>query len=135
MKLTAEQISKIQQPTPIDQLEEKDMGYGVLTYVSIGYIIDVLNDIFNFDWSFEVTDQQVGNVNVYVRGKLTVGDISKEQYGGSAIKFTKEIYKDGILVKPSKVMDIGNDLKSASSDALKKCASLFGIASDVYNPK
>lgn len=30
------------------------------------------------------------------------------------------------------MLDFGNDLKAASTDALKKCASLLGIASDVY---
>lgn len=29
-------------------------------------------------------------------------------------------------------LDFGNDMKSAVSDCLKKCASLFGIAADVY---
>ncbi len=29
-------------------------------------------------------------------------------------------------------LDLGNDFKAATSDALKKCASLFGIGADVY---
>lgn len=29
-------------------------------------------------------------------------------------------------------LDFGNDMKAAVSDALKKCASLFGIAADIY---
>jgi recombination DNA repair RAD52 pathway protein len=29
-------------------------------------------------------------------------------------------------------VDFGNDLKSATTDALKKCASEFGLASDVF---
>ena len=29
-------------------------------------------------------------------------------------------------------LDFGNDMKAAVSDALKKCASLWGIAADVY---
>ena len=31
-------------------------------------------------------------------------------------------------------MDLGNDLKAATTDALKKCASELGIASDIYAP-
>jgi len=30
-------------------------------------------------------------------------------------------------------LSIGNDLKSAATDCLKKCASEIGIASDIYN--
>jgi predicted glycosyltransferase involved in capsule biosynthesis len=29
-------------------------------------------------------------------------------------------------------LDFGNDLKAAATDAFKKCASLLGVASDVY---
>ena len=31
-------------------------------------------------------------------------------------------------------LDLGNDLKAATTDALKKCASELGIASDIYAP-
>jgi hypothetical protein len=57
---------------------------------------------------------------------ITSTFISKEQYGGSDIKK----YSQG--TKIGQPLDIANDLKSAGSDALKKCASLFGIAQDVY---
>jgi spore coat polysaccharide biosynthesis protein SpsF (cytidylyltransferase family) len=30
-------------------------------------------------------------------------------------------------------LSIGNDLKSAATDALKKCAAEIGIAADIYN--
>ena len=29
-------------------------------------------------------------------------------------------------------MDFGNDMKAAASDALKKCASQFGLFNDIY---
>ena len=29
-------------------------------------------------------------------------------------------------------LDIGNDFKAATTDCMKKCASLFGIGADVY---
>jgi hypothetical protein len=32
-------------------------------------------------------------------------------------------------------LSIGNDMKAAASDALKKCAQALGIAQDVYNPE
>ena len=30
------------------------------------------------------------------------------------------------------MLDFGNDLKGAATDSMKKCASMLGIASDVY---
>ena len=65
----------------------------------------------------------------WVRGVLTVsmspgpdGLISKEDYGGVDIK----------MQGGSKVIDIADDLKAASTDALKKAGSMLGIAADIY---
>ena len=60
-------------------------------------------------------------------GKLTVKNdkgntISKTQFGRADIK----------MLKAGGMVDFGNDLKAAATDSLKKCASLLGIASDVY---
>jgi isopentenyldiphosphate isomerase len=49
--------------------------------------------------------------------------IVKEQFGRADVKFKK-----GTEIP----IDYGNDLKAASTDALKKCASELGIASDIY---
>lgn len=65
---------------------------------------------------------------VWVLGKLIVKDkqgnsVTKMQFGRADIK----LRKDG-----KGALDYGNDLKAASTDALKKCAAELGIASDVY---
>jgi len=42
--------------------------------------------------------------------------------------------KDIIFRKGTEIpLSVGNDLKSAATDALKKCASEIGIAADIYN--
>jgi len=99
-------------------------------YVETGYVVEQLNKAFNGMWDFEILDKQIGREKIWVLGKLTVKfitplgvqTVSKSQFGGSDIKRTKE----------GEIIDIGDDLKAAASDALKKCASLFGIAKDVY---
>ena len=67
---------------------------------------------------------------VWVQGRLTIRNpktfapiVIKEQFGGADIKFKK-----GTKVP----LDYANDLKAAATDALKKCASELGIASDIY---
>jgi hypothetical protein len=110
-------------------------GGKTFDYVATGYVIDRLNKIFNYMWSFEVKEksQNQSITQVQVLGKLTgyivipgntpiVQAISKEQWGGSDVKKND----NGLPI------DIGDDFKAATSDALKKCASLFGIASDIY---
>ena len=61
--------------------------------------------------------------------------IIKEQFGRADIKFKNE-YKtvNGKQVKviTDDCLDYGDDCKAAATDALKKCASELGIASDIY---
>lgn len=100
-----------------------------LSYVETGYIVKRLNEVFNYLWDFEVLEDKIGNDQIYVKGKLTAHltpelSISKTQYGG------KDIAKNN----SGHAIDIGDDMKAASSDALKKCASLFGISQDIFWP-
>ncbi len=86
-----------------------------------------LNKAFNWDWDFRILDQQIGKSQVWVRGELTVRvggrTITKSQYGGSDIKLNRTT---------GEALSIADDLKATASDCLKKCASLLGIAGDVY---
>jgi recombination DNA repair RAD52 pathway protein len=110
---------------------KKRVGRGgkYFDYVEIGFVIEQLNKAFNNMWDFEIIDKQIGKDKIWVLGKLTVKfitpfgiqTISKSQFGGSDVKKSNGV-----------VIDIGDDLKAAASDALKKCASLLGIAKDVY---
>jgi hypothetical protein len=110
---------------------KKRMGRGgkYFDYVETGYVIEQLNKAFNNMWDFEIVDKQIEQDKIWVLGKLTVKfmtpfgiqTISKSQFGGSDVKKSNGI-----------ILDLGDDLKAAASDALKKCASLLGIAKDVY---
>ena len=52
-----------------------------------------------------------------------------DTYGKRKPKRTRKLDDFSGLPLP---LDLGNDFKAATSDALKKCASLFGIGADVY---
>ena len=103
-------------------------GGGEWEYVTGGYVKKVLNIMFGFDWSFEIVDQMIIHGEVVVKGKLTCHSngrtIVKMQYGNKDI-----ICKRGT----SDPLSIGNDMKAAATDALKKCAAEIGIAADIYN--
>lgn len=133
--LSENQLQFILRPTP-EKFKRKRpaKGGGTWDYVSVGYIQKALNLMFGWDWDFEVTEQIV-NIEakeVICKGRLTVRivkdgqtrTITKTQFGNKDIMFRK----DGNIP-----LSLGNDLKSAASDALKKCASMLGIAQDVYN--
>lgn len=128
--LNDKQLLKIVQRTPSNETyRRKGKGGKDFTYVTGNYIIKCLNFAFGWNWDFEITSHGIEKKQIWAMGKLTVKSsdgkqtITKTQFGRSDIKFLK----DG-----SGHVDFGNDLKAASTDAMKKCASMLGIASDIY---
>lgn len=130
--LNEQQLQFILQKTPSRFIKQRPAkGGGSWNYVDVAYVQKSLNLMFGWDWDFEILDEKVlieAN-EVVVKGRLTCRTngitIVKTQYGN----------KDIIFKRDSKIpLSIGNDLKSAASDSLKKCASLIGIAQDVFAP-
>lgn len=131
--LEPEQIKSVLERTPKQYIYSRPgKGGKQFTYVPVGYVQKKLNRTFGFaGWDFEIVDQGIIENQIWVKGKLTVKDskgrtITKMQFGASDVKRTKET---------KEMLSLGNDMKIATSDALKKCAALLGIASDVYYEK
>lgn len=138
--LNSNQLSFLLKETPSNHIYERPAkGGGTWKYVTGVYVKKVLNLMFGWKWSFEVVEHKF-DLNIrqaYVLGKLTVKsggeEIVKMQFGRVDIKF-KTAWENGKKVTTNQPLDIGNDLKAATTDALKKCAAELGIASDVYAP-
>ncbi len=133
--MNVKQLLAIHQKTDPRFIYEKKGRGGNFSYVPVAYVQQKLNQIFGWAWDFEVKSHgvEIESKQIWVLGKLTVKipanntptgyvELTKEQFGQSEVK----------MLKTGGVMNLGNDLKAAASDALKKCASQFGIASDVY---
>lgn len=122
------------QNTPRNEIRTRQgRGGRYLPYVDHAYVTRLLNNAFAFNWDFETDEAEVLYVGerpfeVKCRGRLTVraGEqtIVKMQYGCQPI----ELLKDGTAP-----VSLGDAFKGAASDALKKCASLLGIALDLYD--
>lgn len=127
--ISSQQLIKIVQRTPQEHIYERPgKGGKNFTYVTGNYVTKVLNFVFGWNWDFDVLDHGIQGNQIWVKGKLTVKSpkgetISKTQFGRADIKMIK-------LTK--EMLDYGNDLKAATTDSLKKCASMLGIASDIY---
>lgn len=133
--LKKNQLIQMLQQTPKQHIHKRPgKGGEDWDYVTGVYVTKVLNYVFGWAWDFVSSDEQlVGNgktnQQVIVKGTLIVYSpkgtqkIVKTQYGRADVKMKR----DG-----SGYLDLGNDYKAASTDALKKCASMLGIASDVY---
>ena len=105
-------------PFTADQVRSRPGQHGkTLSYVDVAAVITRLNEGCD-SWSFEVVSHKVEADEVIVLGKLTADGQVKMHFGGSSITLDKE----------GRAISIADDLKAATSDALKKCASLFGVA-------
>lgn len=127
--LNERQLKIIVSKTPEKYVRSRPAkGGGTWDYVSGGYVKKLLNLAFGFEWDFEITNQMVMHNEAIVQGKLTIRTngkvIVKTQFGNKDI-----IYKKGTETP----LSIGNDLKSAATDCLKKCAAEFGFVADIYN--
>lgn len=152
--LNQNQIQKIWNSTPARfKYTRPAKGGGTWTYIKASYVRKVLDSVFGFNWSFDVETTlaeafevaKLSNsivVKATLRGKVKHDgewvELSKTQFGRAEVKW-QMITSNGVKNKKLDEytgapipLDLGNDFKAATSDALKKCASLFGIGADVY---
>lgn len=116
-------------------VKRKSVSYGnkerIFEYIPGDKIIERLNNVFELNWNFRVKEKSVYDDigQICVLGSLEVimpdsGErIIKEQWGSAIIS----TYENG------KVICIGDDIKSATTDALKKCATMLGVALYLYD--
>lgn len=137
-----EQLAVFYQKTPADKIMRRPAkGGGTWDYIKTGYVIDTLNRVFGYMWSFEVLTsleeaaKMAGSGMVVVKCRLTAFvngmQIVKEQFGRCEVKFKTAKLKKRVPTK--EFLDFGNDMKGAASDGLKKCASEFGLFRDIYH--
>lgn len=130
--LNGQQLAFLVKNTPAKYVRKRPAkGGGEWTFVSGGYVKKMLNFVFGWNWSFEVMEQLIIHDEAIVKGKLTVTSngvtVVKMQFGNKDIIYRK-LQQGETERKP---LSIGNDLKSAATDALKKCAAELGIAADI----
>ena len=99
--------------------QKKTKEGDVLSYVEGSQYIRRLNQAFGHTWSFEITDMKVVKDEVIVLGRLTADGITKMQYGTS-----------GDSANETRIL--GDRVKAAGTDALRKCCSLFGLGLHLY---
>lgn len=127
--LNAKQLQLLLKKTPSQYVRQRPAkGGGVWHYVSGAYVRKVLNLMFGWDWDFEVLSEIIQGNQVIVKGKLTC------RVNGRTIIKTQFGCKEIIMRKgTNEPLNLGNDFKSATTDALKKCSAEIGIAGDIYS--
>lgn len=125
-------------------------------YIPGWWFIQQANLLFSHLWSQEVKRLDIGEnfvqsivrVTVHVPGSTIIEektdgtrviteykplDIVKEQCGGSDIKKYTKNAPTGKQI--GDIIDIGDDMKSATTDGMKKCFTLMGLGADVYGKR
>ncbi len=162
--------TKLELSAPIDPslLKTREMGKESLTYVSQNTVVDLLNQAFNYMWSFVIDEQwleqgvpvvkkenpkwpftekntDMSQVQIDAEGKkyiiLEQGPVAWTR-GRLRVPFKDESTGETIWIEKSacgaqaiignQAVQSTNAFKGSMSDCLKKCASLFGIALELY---
>lgn len=97
--------------------------HGPINYVEGAEVIKRLNEAFDAAWDFVVVEKEIRDAEVIVLAKLTAGGISKMAFGSSSLTTSRET---------GEVVSVGDDLKAAATDALKKIATLLGVGLHLY---
>jgi hypothetical protein len=113
----------LEHPFDPAQIRQRKGRNGVLDYVEGHTVIARLNAALDGAWSFEVVAHEVRDDEVLVLGKLTAAGIVKMQFGASQV--TRDRQTKALL-------SLGDDLKAAATDALKKCATFLGVGLHLY---
>ncbi len=113
---------------------EKFQNQGI-DYVKLPYMLEQMGKEYPI-WSWEITNRETFNVEIdgkiiprffIVQGKLKFFDNGVPREIAALAAHRIQYKKD-----KSDFVDIGNDIKAANTDCLKKALSMLGIASDVY---
>lgn len=126
------QIQYLQRRTPAAHIYDRPgKGGGNWYYVTSAFVIKSLNILFGYNWSFEIKSFDIKGTQCLVHGRMS-GTVHKdghdvtivrESFGRADIKLNKA---------DRKPLDLGNDLKAAESDCLKRCYRQLGGALDVF---
>ena len=124
--MDSDQLAALQRPFASLEVRQREGSFGkTLDYIETHTVIQRLNEALNGDWSFHIVEHIVREdiSEVIVVGKLAAGEIVKMQIGSASLKRNRQT---------GELVCLGDDLKAAASDALKKCSTLLGVGLQLY---
>ena len=113
----------LRRPFPSEQVKTRPGQHGkMLSYVDVSTVLQRLHEACDV-MSFEVVRHEILDDEVIVVGRLSADGIVNIDFGCASIT------RDGAGMPVS----IGDDLKAASSDCIKRCARLLGCPLDLHS--
>jgi hypothetical protein len=116
----------LEKPFERSQIRQRKGRNGLLDYVEGHTVIARLNEAFDGAWSFEVVSHEIREDEVLVLGRLVADGAVTMQFGASQVTRDRET---------KALVSLGDDLKAAGTDALKKCATFLGVGLHLYAEK
>jgi recombination DNA repair RAD52 pathway protein len=112
----------LSEPFPNEMQRTLNKGGASLTYIPVSEVINRMNKVIGVEnWSFTVTSwQQLGTsivAHVSVIATINGVAVTRDGVGGQKIKLNKQ----------GEPVDIGDEVKGAVSDALKKAVQTLGV--------
>lgn len=109
-------------PFPPELVRERPGQNGrTLHYIDVASVVARLNDGCD-SWHFTIEKHEVLEGEVIVLGRLVADGVTKCAFGGSTITTNQS----------GAIISIADDLKAATSDALKKAAWMLGVGLDLH---
>lgn len=116
--------SILDKPFPWDVVRTRPGAFGdELRYVEAPAYIRRLNEAFDANWSWTISDYQIRDAEVIVHGVLAAAGVSKHAFGGATITTNRN----------GETVSLADNLKAAATDAMKKACSLLGLGLDLHN--
>jgi hypothetical protein len=127
MEKNNQTYSMLSEPFPPEMERELRKSGTSLTYIPVSEVITRLNKVIGVDsWSFEIIscgrdtldpDYIVAHIRMTWYSDAPFGHVTRDGIGGQKIKRTKN----------GDIVDLGDEMKGAVSDALKKAAQTLGV--------
>lgn len=126
----------LSQPTDPTLIRTRSQSGTTLSYITGYAVVRKLNVAFGYCWNWHVDSAWLENIEgakpgqvCHVLGTLTA--MVKDD-DGNIITLSKQAYGSKVAILKMGAQDNQNLYKVASTDALKKAASMFGIGADLY---
>lgn len=119
-------MEQLEAPFPTELVKTRPGAFGgPLSYIEGHTIIARLNEALGGQWSFTIETHQILDEEVLVLGKFRADQagVVKMAFGSSRIT------RDN---RTGNAVALGDDLKAAATDALKKAATLLGVGLYLY---
>ena len=116
----------LEKPFEPGQIRQRKGRNGLLDYVEGHSVIHRLNEALEGAWSFEIVHHEIREEEVLVIGRLMAENVVKMAFGGSQVTRERE---------SGTAISLGDDLKAAATDCIKKCATFLGVGLHLYAEK